>query len=219
VAPAEPTVFLVDDDPEAMQAIASLIRSAGLPVQTHHSTQAFLKAFSPICPGCVVCNDHISGRSGLELLSRLRATGSEIPVLFLTGRGDVPTAVRAIKAGAIDVLEKPVEDGVLLERVRGAIERDAADRAAHPERIELARRYHSLSDRERIVFALVVQGLSSREIAERLGAKLKTIEAQRGSVMRKMEADSAAHLARMSALLPDLPVGRFPAEPAPPATG
>jgi two-component system response regulator FixJ len=212
-------VFLVDDDPEALRAIASLLRSAGLSVKTYHSTQGFLKAFSPICPGCVVCDDRISGRSGLKLLERLRATGSEIPVLFLTSRGDVPTAVSAIKAGAIDVLEKPVEDRVLLEHVRRAMERDAADRAAHPERVELARKYHSLSDRERIVFALVVQGLSSREIAERLGAKLKTIEAQRGNVMRKMEADSAAHLARMSALLPELPGGLLPAEPAPPATG
>lgn len=215
----QPAVFLVGDDPGTLRATALLVRSAGLAVKAYYSAKGFLKAFSPARPGCVVCDDHISGRSGLELLERLRATGSEMPVLFLASRGDVPTAVSAIKAGAIDVLEKPVGDAVLLERVRRAIEHDAADRAGRAEQAELARRFHSLSERERAVFALVVQGLSSREIAERLGAKLKTIEAQRGSVMRKMEADSVARLVRMSSLLPALPDASPPSEPAPPAAG
>lgn len=216
---AKPTVFLVDDDPAALQAIASVVSSAGLSVQTYHSVKGFLKRFNPARPGCVVCDEHISGKSGVELLERLRASGSEIPVLFLTSRGDVPTAVSAIKAGAIDVLEKPVPDPVLLAHVRRAIADDAAHRAARPGQAELAARYHSLSERERTIFACVVHGLSNREIAERLGASPKTVEMQRGNMMRKMRAEHVAHLVRMSSLLPVEPTCDLPPAREPPAAG
>ncbi len=196
------TVFIVDDDPDARRATAWLVGSSGLSVETFDSGEAFLNAFGPARAGCVVCDVRLPGICGLELQDRLRDAGSDIPVLLVTGYADVATAVRAMKGGAIDFLERPVDDRVLLDRVGQAIRRDAANRDARAERVVIAARFRTLSARERHVMDLVLEGLSSREIAERLQVVTKTADAHRATVMRKMEAAGIADLVRMSLDLP-----------------
>lgn len=208
------TVFLVDDDPKTVRRTAHQLAVAGLRVETFPSSADFLAAFEPERSGCVVCGIRVPPTGGIDLLRRLRALGSEIPVVFVTGGGDVRTAVHAIKAGAIDILETPIDPTVLVDHVRRALDEDAAGRVAGREKHELVRRYRSLSARERLVMAFVIQGLPTREIAERLAGKAKTLEAQRASMMKKMGAENVAHLVRMSVALQEAIGSLDPPDPA-----
>jgi len=193
-----PTVFIVDDDPAIRKSLTWLVESVDLTAEAYESAAAFLDAFGDDRPGCIVCDIRMPGMSGLDLQERLRAMGSNIPVIILTGYGDVTTAVRAMKAGACDFFEKPVGDQVLVEQIQRAIARDAAQRAGRGEQELLGQKLRRLTRREQEVMTLVVEGHSSRQIAAQLGVSFKTVEAHRAKVMRKMQAKSVPHLIRMS---------------------
>ncbi len=193
-----PTVFIVDDDPAIRKSLTWLVESVDLTAEAYESAAAFLEAFGEDRPGCIVCDIRMPGMSGLDLQERLRAIGSNIPVIILTGYGDVTTAVRAMKAGASDFLEKPVGDQVLVEQIQRAISRDAALRTGRGEQELLGQKLRRLTRREQEVMTLVVEGHSSRQIAAQLGVSFKTVEAHRAKVMRKMQAKSVPHLIRMS---------------------
>jgi FixJ family two-component response regulator len=193
-----PTVFIVDDDPALRKSLAWLAESVDLAAETFESAAAFLEDFKDDRPGCIVCDIRMPGMSGLDLQERLRAMGSNIPLIILTGYGDVTTAVRAMKAGASDFLEKPVSDQVLVEQIQRAISRDATSRAGRGEQELLGQRLSRLTRREQEVMSLVIEGHSSRQIAAQLGVSFKTVEAHRAKVMRKMQAKSVPHLIRMS---------------------
>lgn len=193
-----PTVFIVDDDPAIRKSLTWLVESVDLTAEAYESAAAFLEAFGDDRPGCIVCDIRMPGMSGLDLQERLRANGSNIPIIILTGYGDVATAVRAMKAGATDFLEKPVGEQVLIEQIQRAISRDAALRAGRGEQQMLGERLRRLTRREQEVMTLVIEGYSSRQIAAQLGVSFKTVEAHRAKVMRKMQAKSVPHLIRMS---------------------
>jgi RNA polymerase sigma factor (sigma-70 family) len=191
------TVFVVDDDALVRRSLERLILSVGLRVKTFSTAQEFLECKRPEGPACVVLDVRMPGLSGLDLQEKLSATGLDMPVIFVTGHGTVPMSVRAMKAGAIDFLQKPFDDQILLDAIQRAIDKD---RQATEERAglhELERRLDSLTPREREVFALVVSGLLNKQIAGELGTSEKTIKVHRARVMQKMEADSLAHLVRM----------------------
>jgi FixJ family two-component response regulator len=191
-------VFVVDDDLSVRKAIARLVRSVGLDVDTFASAQAFLARPLPDRPACVVLDLRMPGQSGLELQEALRLSGREIPIVFVTGHGDVPSSVRAMKAGAVDFLEKPFSDQALLDTVQRALERDERSRAGRAERERVQRRVDSLTPREREVLALVVAGRLNKQIAAALGAAEKTVKGHRGRMMQKMQAGSVADLVRMA---------------------
>jgi two-component system, LuxR family, response regulator FixJ len=192
------TVFIVDHDPAMRQSLARLVESVNLPVEAYESAISFLNRHEPERPGCLISEVRIPGMSGLELQEQLRAVGSKIPIIFVTGFADVPSAVRAIKGGAIDFLEKPVADHVLVENVRRAIARDAEVRQSRSESERVRQRLGLLTRREQEVMSLVVEGHSSKEIAGQLDVSFKTVEAHRAKIMRKMEAKSVPHLIRMT---------------------
>lgn len=195
---AQGTVYVVDDDETIRRALERLVRSVGLEVRSFASAREFLALESPAGPACVVLDVRMPGPSGLDLQQELARTGRGIPVIFMTGHGTVPMTVRAMKAGAVDFLEKPFDDQVLLDAVQRALERD---RHALDERgvlDELRRRLASLTPREREVFERVVRGLLNKQIGAELGASEKTIKVHRGRVMRKMRARSVADLVRMA---------------------
>lgn len=195
---SEGIVFVIDDDDAIRRALQRLIRSVGLNVETFSSAREFREREPPDEPACVVTDVRMPGLSGLDLQSELADAGFHVPIIFMTGHGTVPMSVRAMKAGAFDFLQKPVDEQALLDAVHGAIEHD---RRAHAERAELApirRRLESLTPRERQVFELVVRGLLNKQIALELGASEKTVKVHRGRVMQKMEADSLADLVRMA---------------------
>lgn len=194
----QPTVHIVDDDPAIRKSLRWLIESIGLPVVLHPSAQAFLDAYDPSVPGCVVLDVRMPGMSGLDLQEKLRELELEIPVIIVTGYGDVPMAVRAMKAGAVDFIEKPVSDQVLLDHIQRAIAADLDNHQRRARSAEVLQRVEKLTRRERQVMALVIAGKSSREIAEELGVSFKTVEAHRAKIMKKMEAKSVPHLIRMS---------------------
>ncbi|HEX6987171.1 MAG TPA: response regulator transcription factor [Planctomycetaceae bacterium] len=195
---AAATVFIVDDDPAMRKSLAWLVESVDLRAETYETATAFLDRFDPERPGCLLCDVRMPGMSGLELQERLRAIGSQIPVIMITGYGDIACAVRAMKAGAVDFLEKPVSDQTLLDHIQRAIERDSAIRAARGELLKIRQRFGLLTRREQEVMSLVVEGHSSKEIAGVLGVSFKTVEAHRAKIMRKTEARSVPHLIRMS---------------------
>lgn len=192
------TIFIIDDDPRTGKSLAWLVESVDLKAEVFDSAKAFLDAFDPDQPGCVICDVRMPGMSGIELQERLRTMGSRIPMIMITGYGDVASAVRAMKAGAIDFLEKPVSDQVLLDFVQRAVVQDTASRADTRERMRVGQRLDRLTRREREVMGLVIDGLSSKEIAARLGVSFKTIESHRAKVMRKMQARSVPHLIHMN---------------------
>lgn len=194
----EPTVFIVDDDPAIRKSLRWLIESVGLDVEAFASAQEFLAAYTADRPGCLVLDVRMRGMSGLELQDVLRERGCTIPVIIVTGYGDVPMAVRAMKAGAVYFIEKPVSDQVLLEQIERAIIEDARTRRGRSERRMIHQRIESLTPREREVLKLVVAGRSSREIADDLGVSPKTVDAHRAKIMQKMHARSVPHLIRMS---------------------
>ncbi|QGQ25981.1 response regulator transcription factor [Gimesia benthica] len=193
----EATVFVVDDDPAIRKSLRWLIESVGLKVQTHELASEFLESYSPDHPGCLVLDVRIPGMSGLELQEKLRERGYDIPVIIVSGYGDVPMAVRAMKAGAVDFLEKPVSDQVLLDYIQKGIERDIKNKANRLQNKELVERKATLTRRENEVMKYVVSGFSSREIAEKLNVSFKTVEAHRAKIMKKMQAKSVPKLIQM----------------------
>ncbi len=193
----ESTIFIIDDDLEVRQALALLMESVGLKVETYGSADRFLEAFDPERPGCIVLDVRMPGMSGLELQARLAAAPIHPPVIIITGHGDVPMAVRAVRAGAVNFLEKPFNDQDLLDSVHRALEIDARQRGQARELAGIRRRLESLTRREREVLELVVRGLRNKMIAAELGVSQSTVEAHRARVMEKMEARSLSDLMRM----------------------
>jgi two-component system, LuxR family, response regulator FixJ len=193
----QPTVFVVDDDQATRKSLRWLVETLGVPVQTFHSGASFLDSYDPSQPGCLVLDVMMGGMSGLDLQKELNERQIEIPVIVLTGYGDVPTAVRALKNGAVEFLEKPFDGEVLLEHVRRALEIDAERRRERDASEVVRQRLSRLTPRENEILGLVVEGLSSKEIATQLDVSFKTVEAHRAKIMRKMEANGVAQLVRM----------------------
>ncbi len=194
----ESTVFVVDDDDAVRNSMRWLVESVGLPVETYASAREFLETHDPNRPGCLVLDVRMPGMSGLDLQEKLHEKGIVIPIIVVSGHGDVPTAVRAIKAGAVEFIEKPVNDQLLLDTIQRCIEKDTEYRQESATRSVIAARYMSLTPREREVMAQVVAGEPNKVIARNLDLSAKTIEAHRAAVMRKMEADSLANLVHMA---------------------
>jgi len=194
----EPCVFVVDDNASVRKALKRLFSSVGMQCETFPSAQEFLRCDRPDTPACLVLDVRMPGLSGLELQSRLVAVNHHIPIIFITGHGDIPMSVRAMKAGAVEFLTKPFHDQDLLEAVQQAIQ---LDRTVKRQRAELARlreRFESLTPRERQVLALVVTGSLNKQIAGELGTSEKTIKVHRHQVMQKMQAQSLAELVLMA---------------------
>jgi FixJ family two-component response regulator len=191
-------VFVVDDDPSIRGSLDSLLRSVGLDVQLFSSAQEFMPAKRPDLPGCLVLDVRLPGMSGLTFQEELGKTGIALPVIFITGYGDVPMTVRAMKAGAVEFLTKPIDDQVLLDAVHAAIERDRARRQQAEGLAALKGRYEQLTAREKEVMKLIVAGRVNKQIAAVLGLSVVTVKVHRGQVMRKMLAKSVAELVRMA---------------------
>ncbi len=189
-----PQVFLVDDDDAYRRSLRFLLESSGFSVCDFASAEAFLQQYREDLPGCLVLDLRMPGLSGIELQDQLRHSGMELPIIFITGHGDVPVSVQAMKGGAIDFLEKPFDDAQLVERIREAFALDAERRTERKERERIAERLQRLTRREREVFDLLVRGHSNKEIAEKLEVSHRTVEVHRARVMHKMEAGSLAEL-------------------------
>jgi two-component system response regulator FixJ len=198
MTPREPLVYVVDDDAAVLDAIRMLLRSVGLRAETYTSATDFLAAFDSDQPGCLVLDIRMPVMSGIELQDRLREIGAMIPVVFVTAHGDIPMAVQAVKAGALDFIPKPFRDQELLDRVQQAIELDLQHRAELSDRAELLRRFGTLTAREREVFQLVAAGKANKVIAADLGISQRTVEIHRGRVMEKMQARSLPQLVRIA---------------------
>jgi FixJ family two-component response regulator len=192
-----PTIFIVDDDTAVRDALKLLLRSVGQAVETFGSAQEFLDAYSEDRPGCLVLDIRMPGMSGLELQQKLNEKHSILPIIFITGHGDVPMAVEAMQAGAVDFIQKPFRDQDLIDRINQALEKDSSNRAALGERNDIRRRLETLTPREREVLDLVVHGKANKVIAGDLKLSQRTVEIHRARVMEKMQASSLAHLVRM----------------------
>jgi FixJ family two-component response regulator len=201
VTEPEPIVFVVDDDPSVRTSTERLVRSVGFKVQTFASAKEFLASARPDEPACLVLDVRMPGLSGLDLQRELARSGVDIPIIFMTGHGDIPMTVRAMKAGAVEFLTKPMRKQALLDAIRAAIERDRAARTERLEARQLRQRYEQLTAREREVMARVVAGLLSKQIAGELATTERTIKFHRAHIMRKMAAESLADLVRMASQL------------------
>ncbi len=197
---SEPTVFIVDDDLAVARSLRWLIESVRLKVETFASAQAFLDGYDAAKPGCLVLDVRMPGMSGIELQERLTAQRIRVPIIFITGHGDVQMAVRAVQAGAFDFIEKPFNDQDLLDRMQRAISFDSERRGRDSLRAQLSALVASLTPREREVMDLVVAGMSNKAVANTLGLSAKTVEVHRAKVMEKMNARSVSDLVRMSML-------------------
>jgi FixJ family two-component response regulator len=202
---ADECVFVVDDDDSVRRSLSRLIRSAGWRVETFPTARAFLDYTPPDRPGCLVLDLRLPGVSGLELQRSLVEAGRDIPIVFITGHGDVPSSVRAMKGGAVDFLQKPFDDKELLDCIARALRRSREQRAKRAERALVQARFSTLTPREREVLTLVVAGKLNKQIAGDLGIAEKTIKVHRGRVMAKMHAGSVAELVRMFEKLGELP--------------
>ena len=207
MAQERPTVFVVDDDISVRESVESLIQSAGWEPEVYASAQEFLSRPRALGPSCLILDVNLPDLSGLELQTRVVADRTDLPIIFITGYGDVPMTVRAMKGGAVEFLTKPFEDSALLAAIEQAIERSRAALDLEQGLRVLRARHAKLSRREREVMSLVVSGLLNKEIGSELGISEITVKAHRGKVMRKMEAQSLAELVTMAAEL-HLPVAR-----------
>jgi FixJ family two-component response regulator len=201
VATARSIVFVVDDDVWVRESLETLIRDEGWQPETFASAQEFLDRPRVFTPSCLVLDISLPGLNGLELQKRVAAERTDLPIIFLTGHGDIPMSVGAMKAGAVEFLTKPFNDEVLLTAIRQALERSRLALAQGAEMQELLNRYASLTPRERDVMALVVSGLLNKQVAGELGITESTVKAHRGQVMQKMKANSVADLVKMTAKL------------------
>jgi RNA polymerase sigma factor (sigma-70 family) len=196
VARPDPVVFVVEDDRSLREAIKLLLETVDLRVETFRTAEQFLSSEHPDVPSCLVLDVRLPGVSGLELQRRMVRAGVTIPTVFITGHGDVPMSVQAMKAGAVEFLTKPFRDQQLLDAVQQALERDRVDRAHRAEQRELRQRLESLTAREREVMRLVLKGLLNKQIAGRLGTSEITVKVRRSRMMEKMQAQSLVDLAR-----------------------
>ncbi len=192
------TVFVVDDDRSVREGLVDLITSVGMKAEAFGSAQEFLRHKRPDTPACLVLDVRLPGSSGLDLQRQLGRSEHPIPVIFITGHGDIPMSVRAMKDGAVEFLTKPFRDQDLLDAIHQALDSDRAAREQRAKAAELRRRYESLTPREREVMQLVVRGLLNKQIASELGASEVTIKMHRGQVMHKMRAESVVELLRMA---------------------
>ena len=191
------TVFVVDDDTSVCKSLLRLLNSAGHRAESFTCAEDFLARWeSDPVPGCVLVDLQMPGLDGLQLQERLQTAEQSVPIIFITGHGDIPTSVKAMKAGAVDFLSKPLQDEDLLEAIQEALQRDQRDRIVQSEQAVIQRRYATLTPREREVMALVVRGMLNKQIAYDLGASEKTIKIHRGRVMQKMKVQSVADLVR-----------------------
>jgi two-component system response regulator TtrR len=195
---SEPTVFVVDDDSSTRELLAWLMKRHGLHAELFPDARAFLKGYRAGTPGCLVVDLDMPGMSGLDLQRHLKDSGVELPVIFLSGRADVPKAVRAVREGAVDFVEKPFDYKRVVSLVDECLKRDAERRASIEHRRTCSARLAQLTHREREVLELVVAGRMNREIAEQLDISIKTVEAHRARIMEKFEVDSVAELVQLT---------------------
>lgn len=197
----QPVVYIVDDDDGMRRALTVLMGTIGYHAIPFARPREFLEKYDPAQPGCLVLDVRMPEMSGLEVQQHLNRTGSMLPVILITGHGDIPMAVQAMKDGAYDFLQKPFRDQDLIDRINGALKQDAENRATLEKHADLKRRYESLTPREREVMALVVDGKANKVIAIDLGLSERTVEIHRANVMDKMGARSVAHLVKMHLLM------------------